>query len=348
MFSRERFLIARIVLSREVNDMSFSKTYGILINPKQEGKLPLQDLSFKDKLFSLLQRISDSFEISNKIPIMFQSTNKQNSTRNLMIGFLNDDAEAIQNIFQTLSQCTPISSGRALCFIFIYKINCKSRLCIIRMPVTTDAASAKIVSGNLDIDIAEDIYVKSEKSYKAVVYEYIDQNKFTWEGFVIDKQFSSKEDETASYWIKKFLLSDLSLTGTAGTRQIAIALKTALKETKDNLTKIQLASFATFLFNYVGKIVEIKKLYNAFGLSPQIQAQLKYANPAILNTSFELKGDVLEKEISFKSVYLDNGAIISAESKSFDKCFEIELLEGQRSKFTTVGTVNDVKYRARV
>ena len=178
-----------------VKCLSFAKAYGVLINPHQEDEIILQDISSKEKLFSLLGKISESFVKSNQIEIIFQSKDQHNVMRELFMRYLKDDKKSIQEIFQILSDSTPIASGKALCFIFTYSFNGKQRLCIIRMPVIKEAASATINSGNLDINIAEDIYIKSAKSYKSVVFEYKNEEDFTWEGFAIDKQLSTKEDE---------------------------------------------------------------------------------------------------------------------------------------------------------
>ena len=135
---------------------------------------------------------------------------------------------------------------------------------------------------------------------------------------------------------------------TQGTRQLATALKSALKDSKDSDTKGQLASFVTFLLNQAGETIIINNLYKSFGLPLKIQQQLKYGNDSILHTPFKLSSVTLSKEISYKSIYLDNGAIISAEAASFDKCFELETVGKGQQKFTTIGNINDIKYKARV
>jgi hypothetical protein len=331
-----------------VSLLLFAKTYGVLINPHQEDEILLEDLSSKEKLFSLLGKIAESFVRSNKIEIIFQSKNQHNVMRELFIRYLKDDKKSIQEIFRILADSTPIASGKALCFIFIYSFNDKQHLCIIRMPVTTEAASATINSGNLDINIAEDIYIKSAKSYKSVVFEYKNEDDFTWEGFAIDKQLSTKEDEVANYWIEKFLHSELSLKSVAGTRQLSQALKIAIKSACGTETKTQISSFFTFLLNHTGEKIVINDLFDKFGLPENTCKLFKFGNNNILHTPFELNSGILNKEMPYKSVHLDNGAIISAETEAFDNCFFSEPVEHGKNKYTTTGSITDIKYKVRV
>ena len=89
-------------------------------------------------------------------------------------------------------------------------------------------------------------------------------------------------------------------------------------------------------------------MYDKFGLPEKIRNLFKYGNINILHTPFELNSGILNKEMPYKSVHLDNGAIISAETEVFDKCFLSEPVEYGKNKYTTTGSITDIKYKVRM
>jgi hypothetical protein len=100
---------------------------------------------------------------------------------------------------------------------------------ISRFP-TDNAIYVEEDKSKLSVEFLERVFMKNKASYKAVVYKDASLNAGFWNGQAIDKQLNNPSGEVSNYWILDFLSSRLTVTATAGTRRLAIAMLAAIKK----------------------------------------------------------------------------------------------------------------------
>ena len=73
-----------------------------------------------------------------------------------------------------------------------------------------------------------------------------------------------------------------------------------------------------------------------------IQAEMK---DSLYGEQFKLIYDEMNKLIAFKTVELDNGALLSAETTKFEEVFDISEIKTGKFEFTTQGAIIKEKVR---
>jgi len=180
------------------------------------------------------------------------------------------------------------------------------------------------------------------------MYKYNINSTNVWTGQAVDKQVNHGAKEIAAYWINNFLMSDFQSTPRQGTMRLAIALKNAIANSDDSSIKHEIASSAKLANNMPSKAMSISEFCDNFHLTSSAkEAVCSEVNPSrLLDDKFVFDQVEFEKHLSYKMVELDNGAILTAPSSKFDKCFESQTLdEGRKTRFTTVGKVVDEKLK---
>jgi hypothetical protein len=98
--------------------------------------------------------------------------------------------------------------------------------------------------------------------------------------------------------------------------------------------------------NFNGKVLSPASLAQRLQLSIESQNALKAEmSPALYNERFKLITEELNKLIAFKTVELDNGAYLSAETKNFDTVFQKEQVQEGKTSFSTIGKIIDERVR---
>jgi hypothetical protein len=160
-----------------------------------------------------------------------------------------------------------------------------------------------------------------------------------WDGRCIDKQVNSDVITISDYWIKHFLASDFKTTPAQGTRRVAIALKNAMKTTKDIHAKEEIAAAARLASGLHGKTISAEVLAKKYSFSPATEDVFRKQFPSELyKEQFKVDGPEYSKHIAFQSIELSNGGIVTADAAKFEDVFKREDVDG-KTRFSTEGKI---------
>jgi hypothetical protein len=242
-----------------------------------------------------------------------------------------------------LQSVTTNRSKLGLMFIIVGSKGALKRIVVSRFPAD-HGILADEKEANLDVKFVERVFMQSATAYKSAVYEGTSDAHF-WKGRAVDKQINS-DVSVANYWIRDFLKSDFAVTGAAGTRRFAVSLRAAIAAADTVATKQELSSLAQLLPNMEGHVKNTKQILDDFHVSPAaaLLVREQFPNEKIYLESFKFTADEFRQHIAFRSVELDNGALLTASASGFDDVFTRQKT-GNQVRFSTVGSVIDDKLR---
>jgi hypothetical protein len=330
--------------------MAIQHIHTYLVHPgKGSGADPRiggTDVQFKGKLFQLL---SDIYVKANKecdIEISFNrdSTGKQqNPCRDLVIEYLNGPTLARgRQIAERLERVTDRRSGLGLLFLITGEEDNAQKIVISRFPADS-AILAEEDQRNLTVEFLERVFMKSARAYKAVTYQDSSLKSGFWLGQAIDKQINNQSTKLSDYWIAEFLDSDFRTTSAAGTRRLAVALRNAARKSADVSVKTEIAAAVTLAQGLNGRRLNANEFVDHFGLSKPARQVVANAMkvPGLAEERFQFDWQEFSKQVAYRSVELDTGGTLTAESAAFEKIFHREVIdEGQQKvRFSTEGKV---------
>ncbi len=333
--------------------MEISLIYSYLVNPsKHEKEQPIiggVKIPLSGKLFKMLNEIFIKADTECSIPICFIP--EKNEQKNICLGeiieFINNkNIEAGRKLAERLQTVTTSKSGLGLLFLILSKNKNSYKFLISRFPAD-QGVIAEQDTKNLKVEFIEKVFLKSSNAYKAVLYKGQNVETDFWVGNAIDKQINYGNRDIARYWIYDFLLSDFRTTPKAGTKRLATAIKNAVEECADANIKAQLSAAALLASTSQGSI-SIKSFCDDYNLSEDtIKILTSKISEQLISDIFEFDQEEFSRHISFKSLKLDNGAILSAPLDQFESCFTKEEVTNQTGeyKFTTQGKIIDEKLK---
>jgi hypothetical protein len=286
-------------------------------------------------MFDLLKGVYDKSETECDIAISFNQSvggTQQNPCRDLLIAYKNGPTQLRgQKIAERLASTTTHRSRLGLLFLVAGMEGLDHKVIISRFPADSGILAEQSATG-LNISFLERIFMKNAKSYKAVVYRHRSLTTGFWSGHAVDKQINSSEADSSDYWIAEFLDSDFLTTSAAGTRRLAIALRNAARATSDLALKNEIVAAATLATGLKGQRLSIRDFASRIGLSAGAKAALfAEVKPVALDEKFQLSADEFSKQVAYRSVELDSGGMLMAETDKFDKIFEKEAVSGDKT-----------------
>lgn len=304
------------------------------------------------KLCRMLDGIYSDAERECDIPIMFTPEDglQHNPVRTEIMRIVNtrrmDAAETLAN---RLQRATGGQSGMALFFVCLGRVD-EQKIVIARFPADEGIVAEK-AQGALTVQFVEQVFLKSAHAYKAVVYKGGDDGDDFWGGHATDRQINSGAKTVADYWIVDFLKSDFRSTSAQGTKRLAMALRSALSSTASAEVRHEIAMAAQLARNINGRrVMTIPEFCDHLNLSERSKAAVVSAvNPArTLQSRFRFDHGEFGRHIAYKSVELDNGAMLSAQVSRFEECFEAAVSEDDPSvvTYSTSGTIVDQRLRS--
>jgi hypothetical protein len=256
-----------------------------------------------------------------------------------------------RKIATALQEVTTHRSGLGLLFLISGTANGQQRLVISRFPAD-QGVIAEENRQKLSVEFLERVFMKSANSYKSAVYESDSIARGFWDGRAVDKQISGTAKELSDYWIFDFLDSELRTTGPAGTKRIAVALREAISRAPEVRVRQELVAASILLRNRDGQAASGRQLVQQLGLGTAAAEALakQLPRPDLMNETFVFDGSEFERQLVYRAVELDNGAILMANSSTFSEVFDQETLgsasdEHPLYKFSTEGRVVDERLR---
>lgn len=336
--------------------MRITEIFSFLVHPSKNeshqpeiggARLPL-DGNLHYMLLSVFER---AFEDCN-IDIAFIPSEDRvqfNQRRSQIINLLETrDISQAKILANGLQSVTTKRSGLGLFFVVLGNESLTKRIYISRFPADFGII-AEEKQGGLNVELIERVFMKNAASYKAVVFDGNNYDSDFWVGKAIDKQISNKSVAISSYWIREFLMADFRTTSAQGTRRLAIAIKQTIDESTDLEVKEELSAAARLAASLNGILVSMENFAERFGLSEKSQNALiaKLQHPNLRFDQFQFSAKEFSKHVRFRSLQINNGAVLTAPVGKFDECFKKTCVtEGKNEYvFSTQGVVVNERLR---
>lgn len=300
------------------------------------------------KLFRMLEEVYSRSDTECDIDISFNQGaggDQQNPCRDLMLEYLRGPTIVRgRHVAERLEKVTTNRSGLGLLFLISGTEGRDHKIVISRFPADTGIL-AEQKQQTLNVEFLERIFMKSATSYKAVVYQDSSLTSGFWMGRAIDKQINNRAVQLSNYWITDFLDSDFRTTAAAGTRRLAITLRDVARKSSDIAVKSEIAAVATLAQSLKGQRLSIHVFENRFGLSPAARAAIakEIKAPSLLDDQFQFDWDEFSNQVAYRSVELDTGVMVTAESANFNDLVRREKIDDQKVRITTEGKVTSEK-----
>ncbi len=336
--------------------MAITHIHTFLVQPREpEGPVEIAGapVPLEGKLFALLNDIYSKSDNQCNIDISFNPSadgEQQNDARDAVLAYIAEtNLERAHAIAQRLHAATDKRSGLGLLFLMRGQENADHKLVVSRFPAD-NGILAEMNKAGLNVEFLERVFMKSAHSYKAVAYRGPSLVAGFWKGRAIDRQVGDPVVRLSDYWIRNFLQSDFQETAAGGTRRLALALKAAAKNAGDVDTKRAVTAAATLAAGLNGQRTSLTEFQDRFGLSPAARDVMNKTlkTPAAANTQFVFDAEEFERQIAFRSVELDTGAILTAQNGDFDNIFQQEPVGGEgQVRYSTTGVVVGERLRSR-
>jgi hypothetical protein len=303
------------------------------------------------KLFGMLSGLYDGAMRECDIGIAFRPSDdgtQENLCRTILLDYLGGHRiDTARKIAARLQTVTTHRSGLGLLFVIAGLEHGKHRLLIARFPAE-QGVLAQEQRDTLDLQFIERVFMKNARTYKCVLYQCPSVQAGFWSGQAIDRQINEGR-EISNYWISDFLDSDLTTTGPAGTKRFAFALRDAIRTTTDAAIHEELWTAAKMVRGQTGRTVSIARIAHNLGLSPEATSLIREALPRteLFDETFRFDQAEFDSHITFRSIVLDNGAVLTADNAKFEEVFRKEPVadSATRLRFSTEGTIVDQRLR---
>ncbi len=336
--------------------MPITHLHSYLIHPgknlKASDRRPIRGttLDLSGQLYTMLSKIYDRAREDCTTAVSFTTDNQSNDARDLIVSYASrprrDAGHKLAKRLQTFTDGTP---GMGLLFLVRGKEGTKVRTVISRFPADVGIL-AEEQDGSLTVEYLEKVFMRNSHKYKAAFYEHSSLKAGYWKGHVVDHQISYGVVRSVSdYWVIDFLASNCLTTPALGSARLAKMLGEAVKKAPNPTVRDELVSAARLVPNLVGKKVSGDLVSKQFSLSPEAASVLsdEAKTEELYKEEFILDRDAFTEVLSYKSVELDTGAILSAPSNEFDTVFVEEVLDESNGLrlYKTQGTVADQRFK---
>lgn len=332
--------------------MEIRKIFSYLAYPsKHEDEQPEiggASIPQKGRLYQMLKDIFDKSDQECNIPICFRpdGDGKQNNAcRSEIIEMIDSPTlTAGRRIAGRLQQVTTGKSGMGLLFVVVAEDVKKSKIMLSRFPAD-QGVMAEQSAKTLKVQFIEQVFLKNANAYKSVIYEGPSTAGGFWKGYAVDKQTNHGLKDVANYWIRDFLLSEFETTSKAGTKRLAVALRDSISKSEELATKHEITSAAVLARNMEGKSTSVEAFCSQYHLSEPAKALIKrqLRSSKVLHDRFQFDAAEFVRHLSYKSLEMDSGAILTAPLERFEQCFQEEDAKADHASdartFRTTGKV---------
>lgn len=291
-------------------------------HPISGANVPLEG-----EVFDVLRDVYSSTDRECKIDISFNrgpDGEAVNDCRNLLLAYAQGPSVATgQPLADRLGIHTTRRSALGLLFLAVGAIEHETKVIIARF-----AANSGILANEdpqeLTVSFIKQIFMRSVGAYKAVVYQGQLTPQAFWTGKAVDRQINSREVDVSQYWITDFLDSDFRTTSAQGTRVLAAAMRNAARKTGNIKIKQEIAASATLAPNLDQQVMTGALFLDQLALSNEaksaITAEFRHENLA--NEQFRFSAEEFNRQLPYRSVELNTGAILTAPASEFDEVFQ--------------------------
>lgn len=342
--------------------MKINRIKAALVYPNKQGNLEnavkSADIPLSGDLYeSLMQNFANAHK-NCTVDISFESEDQTHAVRDHISGLAANSSDKSQfnalatEIFQRLSRVTNNISGRGLLFLIVGKDqNGNHAVLISRYPATVGMLT-QLEGNSLDVEVVSNVFIRTSHAYKAAYFSDSSTNRGFWNGMVVDKQINDAKREVSNYWVYDFLDATLSVTSARGTKKLAQGLKKAMEKACSIETKHTIAATYTLLEGMDSKVVSIESVCNQFSLPVEAVNTIHESldTSGMFTSTFRLDREILINSLKYKSVYLDNGSILTAPSHEFENSFSRTIVDAAENKvkYETEGIESNIRVKSRL
>jgi hypothetical protein len=246
-----------------------------------------------------------------------------------------------------LQKVTTKLSGLGLLFLIKGKADSEEQFLVVTRFPAEQGIMANESKGMLSVEFVERVFMKNARAYKSAFYRTKSLDAGFPKGRAVDKQASGNRD-LSDYWIRNFLNSEFRTTGPAGSKRLALALKKALKSAQDLSAKQQIISATELLKGHDGTVFSANDLLSRLGLSKNVKSLIGKSYPRVdlMDDKFPFDAYEFSRHVVYRSVELDNGALLMAENQNFSNIFKSEEVKPNGIyKYSTEGRVVNQKFK---
>jgi hypothetical protein len=254
-----------------------------------------------------------------------------------------------RKLAERLQKVTTHKSGLGLLFLMVGGDRKVSKVVISRFPAE-QGILAEESEKTLTVKFLEKVFMKGASSYKSAVFSGATPATDFWKGRAVDKQINNPESGISGYWIRDFLRADFLTPGETATRRFATALRNSINRTSDVAVKDELAAACRLFGGFDRKVSSAKSILSQLTISKATQdvVMKNYPQARLFEESFRFVGAEFSKHLAFKTVELDNGALMTALADEFEGIFEKQPVRGNHKgafRFSTEGTIVDQRFK---
>jgi hypothetical protein len=335
--------------------MGILHAHSFLVHPGKNDQVQLEiggvAVRPGNRVFQMLSAMYDSSRKECDVEIVFRSAGgrQENARRGLFLKYVEQPSmENGRAIAEQLQRVTTHRSGLGLLFLAVGDDN-KKIFMISRFPADQGVV-AQEQRQKLEVSFIERIFMKNARAYKSAVYPGPATEHGLWKGYAIDKQLNDIR-ELSNYWIGDFLDSEMATTGPSGTRRMAVAVREAIRNATDSGVRGKVIAAAQLMSSYDGRVVTARKLGQGLGLGEAAMQTLEDAMPRreLFDQKFKFDATEFEKLVQYRSITLDNGAVLTADNTRFNDVFSRQpARDGTAATYSTTGTVVAEKLRKTI
>jgi hypothetical protein len=336
--------------------MAIEKIHSYLVHPsrgvEEQPDIGGVEVPGSGRLGAMLARVFDQAPTECSISIVFRNRDDgaaMNDCRDEVVAYITRPTLSTgRKLAKRLQAVTTHRSGLGLLFLIVGSVAHRKRLVVSRFPADQGVIAEEHHTG-LNIEFLERVFMKSAFAYKSALYEDRLNDRAFWQGMAVDRQISGGLKELSDYWIREFLVSELSTTSAAGTRRIAVALRSATQAASTVELRHELIAAATILRNQHGRTTTGDQLIERLGLSEGASDALRRQLPRVelMGEAFEFDREEFDRHLIYRMVELDTGAVLIAEDRNWGEAFAESPVPNSphKVKFTAEGKVVDEKLR---
>lgn len=310
--------------------MSIEHLHTFLVYPNKGVAEPLPisgtDVPLEGEVFRLLQDVYVKAERECSIDIAFNRPTDgsvDNPCRALLLAYAQTPSVATgQPLATRLGSFSTRRSALGLLFLATGMVGAERKIVIARF-----AANSGILADEnreaLSVEFVERVFLKSVGSYKAVLLQDSVTSTGFWTAKAVDRQINSSETEVSRYWITDFLDADFKTTSATGTRVLAVAMRNAAKATSNLDIKKEITAAATLGNGLNDQVMTANGFISRLGLSQQAREAItgQMRHQGLLNEQFRFSAEEFNRQLPYKSIELNSGAILTAAAADFEQIF---------------------------
>lgn len=336
--------------------MSISAIHAYLVHPGRNdpsATISGNEVPLSGKVYEMLNGIFVAGPESRDFEVTFKPLSasiQQNDCRDLLIAYQSAPTlETGRKVAERLRSVTDKRSGIGLMFLISGQHGPLQRLVISRFPAN-QAILAEVSEKGLGVEFLEQVFIRRMTAYKALMLDHQNPSAGFWSGMATDRQAGGEAENISNYWITDFLSADFSETPAAGTRRLADALKSAIKKNPNVQVKSEIAAAVSLAGSvFSDKVTSIDEFCDHFGFSQTTRQTImnELSKPSLSSKKFVFSAQEFKTKLPYRTVELENGAILTAPSGKFEQVFEVRQKDGGKVEYATEGKVADQRMEKR-